>query len=94
MILNQIETQQYGRLWIELSSVNQLDTMETNSNTLPWTGIEPWLVELTRGIKGGEIVGVETSILPLGDGKPRLSLLISLHKSLQFHEDLIDIYVF
>lgn len=71
-----------------------MPTMETNSNTLAWTGIEPWLVELNRGLKGGEIVGVETTIVPVGDGKPRLALLVSLHQSLQFHEDLIDIYVF
>jgi hypothetical protein len=71
-----------------------MNFMETNLNTLAWTGIEPWLVELNRGIKGGELLGVETNIVPVGDGKPRLSLLVSLHRVLAFHEDLIEIYVF
>jgi hypothetical protein len=40
-------------------------------NTAAWANaIEPWLVELSFGINGGQIIAVETTIVGLGDGRP------------------------
>jgi hypothetical protein len=59
-----------------------------------WVGAEPWVVELNRGLKGGEIIGVESNIVGIGDGRGRISMLVSLAEDLEFNPDLFEVRVF
>jgi hypothetical protein len=68
--------------------------MENTGGALPWTGIEKWVVELNRGLKGGQIIGVESNVVGLGDGRGRVSMLVSLSQDLEFDPSLFEVRVF
>lgn len=98
--MQSLDAERYAEIKLKFNSgatptlTEQITKMEHKGATPIWNGAEPWVVELNRGLKGGQIIGVESNVVGLGDGRGRLSILVSLADDLEFDHDLFEVRIF